>query len=85
MTTALICSHDHLIRALYDAKAALKDASSAYVTADHNYKSCCSDRDAKSYDLIALAKVRDDAHDALCHVEKTYDAIHAVCTKLNLI
>ena len=85
MTTALTCSHDHLIRALYDAKAALKDASADYVTADHNYKACCSDHDARSYDLIALAKVRDDAHDALCHVEKTYDAIHAVCTKLNLL
>ena len=85
MTTALTCSHDHLIRALYDAKAALKDACSEYVTADNNYKACCSDRDAKSYDLIALAKVRDDAHDALCHIEKTYDGIHALCTTLAII
>lgn len=85
MTTALTCSHDHLIRALYDAKAALKIASSDYVTADHNYKACCSDRDARSYDLIALAKVRDDAHDALCHIEKTYDGIHALCTRLAII
>ena len=85
MTTALICSHDHLIRALYDAKAALKDAAAECKTADHNYKSCCSDLDAKSYDLIALAKVRDDAHDALCHIEKTYDGIHALCTTLAII
>ena len=85
MTTALTCSHDHLIRALYDAKAALKEASADYVTADHNYKACCSDRDARSYDLIALAKVRDDAHDVLCNVEKTYDGIHALCTRLAII
>jgi hypothetical protein len=85
MTTALICSHDHLIRALYDAKAALKEASSAYVTADHNYKACCSDRDAKMYHLEPLSKIRDDAHDELCKVEKTYDGIHALCTKLEII
>ena len=85
MTTALICSHDHLIRALYDAKAALKDAAAECKTADHNYKACCSDAGAKFYDLEPLAAVRDAAEENYHRVEKTYDAIHAVCTKLNLI
>ena len=85
MTTALICSHDHLIRALYDAKAALKDAAAECKTADHNYKACCSDTGAKFYNLEPLAAVRDAAEENYHRVEKTYDAIHAVCTKLNLI
>ena len=85
MTTALTCSHDHLIRALYDAKAALKEASADYVTADHNYKACCSDPDARSYHIEPLIAARDAAEENYYRVEKTYDAIHAVCTKLNLI
>lgn len=85
MTTALTCSHDHLIRALYDAKAALKDAASECKTADHNYKSCCSDMDAKHYDLKRLVAACSAADEQYYKVEKTYDAIHAVCTKLELI
>ena len=85
MTTALICSHDHLIRALYDAKAAPKDAASACKTADHNYKSCCSDPDAKHYHVKPLIDACSAADEHYYQVEKTYDAIHAVCTKLNLI
>ena len=85
MTTALTCSHDHLIRALYDAKAALKDAAAECKTADHNYKSCCSDMDARSYDLKRMVAACTAADEHYYQVEKTYDAIHAVCTKLNLI
>ena len=85
MTTALIIAHDHLIRALYSAKESLKNAASECKTAEHDYKSWCSDPDAKFYHLEPLAAVRDAAVENYQRSEKAYDAIHAVCSKLNLL
>ena len=85
MTTALIIAHDHLIRALYSAKESLKDASLQFEKAENDYKACCSDADAKFNHLEPLAAVRDAAEENYSRVEKSYDAIHAVCTELNII
>jgi len=85
MTTDLIIAHDHLIRALYAAKADLKVKASDWQTAEHNLADSKADRSTSAADLARIKDEETVAALAYFKTEKTYDACHAICTKLGLI
>jgi hypothetical protein len=85
MTTNLIIAHDHLIRALYAAKEQLKNTASNWQTAEHNLADSKADRSTSAADLARIKDEEAEAAKAYFKTEKTYDACHAICTKLGLI
>ena len=76
--------NEHLLRALYAAKAEFKNASSDLYTAQNNLVSvvATSTCAVERADAEATRKTLEARYVA---AEKTYDAIYAVCRKVGVI
>jgi hypothetical protein len=85
MTTSLIIAHDHLIRALYAAKEAMKNASSNWQTAEHNLADSKADRSTTPADLERIKAEESEAYAVYVKAEKTYDSCHHACNRLGLL
>jgi hypothetical protein len=85
MTTALIIAHDHLIRALYSAKEAMKNACTDWQTAEHNLADSKADRSTSAVDLARIKAEEKAAYDVYIKAEKTYDSCHHACKRLGLL
>ena len=85
MTTNLIIAHDHLIRALYAAKEAMKNAASNWQTAEHNLADSKADRSTSPADLARIKAEEAEAYAAYVKVEKTYESCHHACKRLGLL
>ena len=76
---------EHLIRALYAAKAEFKEAASAVATAEHELQSVLADASACAGDRNDAKTVRVNALSRYEEAEVAYQAIHRVCRKLALV
>jgi len=83
MTTALIIAHDHLIRALYSAKEALKNASAIHEAAEQKVFSATASTAPE--ERARLGREEAEAYAAYVKVEKTYDSCHHACKRLGLL
>jgi len=84
-TTDKQATTEHLIRALYAAKAEFKDAASELATAEHNLKSVKADPSANSEQRVDAATVRANASGRYYEAEQAYNVIAAACKKLAII
>jgi hypothetical protein len=85
MTTNLIIAHDHLIRALYAAKEAMKNAASNWQTAEHNLADSKADRSTSPADLARIKAEESEAYAAYVKTEKTYESCRHACNRLGLL
>ena len=78
-------TYDLLIRALYSAKADMKDACTAWQTAEHNLVDSKADRSTSVADLERIKAEDEAAYQAYQKAETIYDTCYHVCCKLKLI
>ena len=83
MTTNLIIAHDHLIRALYAAKEALKNASAVHSAAEQ--KVFAFNPSTSAEERCRLGREEAEAYAAYVKVEKTYESCHHACKRLGLL
>jgi hypothetical protein len=83
-TTDKQATTEHLIRALYAAKAEFKDAASDLYTAQHNLH-CLASTSATAGELKAARDKRATEEKRYDAAEKAYNVISAACQKLAII
>jgi hypothetical protein len=78
-------TNDYLIRALYSAKAVLKNAAADCQTAEHNLADSKADRSTSADNLARIVADDEAAYKAYQKAETIYDTCYHVCCKLKLI
>ena len=78
-------TNDLLIRALYSAKADMKDACTVWQTAEHNLADSKNDRHTTTEALERITAEEAAAYAAYVKVEKIYDTVRHACSRLNLL
>ena len=75
--------NDHLIRALYAAKAELKDTASNLYTTQHNLM-CLVSTSSCELDIECAKEARQQQELFYNEAEKKYNAIWKLCNKMGL-
>lgn len=76
-------TNEHLIRALYSAKAVFKSAASSLTTANHNLY-CLTASSYPQAEIDAAWKTRDEEQVSYDAALKTYEAIWKLCNSMGL-
>lgn len=76
--------NEHLIRALYAAKAEFKNASSDLYTAQHNL-TCVVSTSSCAVERADAENARKEQEARYNIAEKTYDSVYALCRKVGAI
>lgn len=77
--------NDTALRALYTAKAKLKEAASIHASAQHNFNCSVDDMSVTRAGLANLQRIAAVALAEYIHAERDYDAAWADCNSRNLL